>query len=167
MNKEDLVKRRHPRLKHYDYSQNGCYFVTICTKDKACILCKIGAGQDVEMSDLGQIVDLHIKGLTSHYSDIDIPKYVIMPNHIHLLIFKKFAESGGMSSLAERGVSSSPTLQTIIRSFKTYITRKIGFSIWQDSYYEHIVRNEEDYLRIWQYLDDNPVKWAEDKYYTD
>ena len=86
-------------------------------------------------------------------------KYVIMPNHIHMLIHVE-SENGPMWA-------SAPTqsISNRIRSFKTLVSKQLGVSIWQRSYYDHVIRNEQDYLRIWQYLDDNPAKWAEDEYY--
>jgi REP element-mobilizing transposase RayT len=103
---------------------------------------------------------MRIRALSGFYDGVDIPKYVIMPNHIHMLIVIDSARDGGMRT-------SRPTLQTVIRSFKTFTTRQIGLSIWQDSFYEHIVRNNDDYLRIWQYIDGNPARWDEDDYHTD
>ena len=135
----------------------------MCTKDRAPLLCEICVGRDVlipptvTLSVYGKAVDFRIKALPDFYSDIEVPKYVIMPNHVHMLIVINAAQSGGMRT-------SRPTLQTIVRSFKTFTTRQFGYSIWQDSFYEHIVRNNEDYLRIWQYIDDNPAKWDEDEY---
>ncbi len=123
-------------------------------------------GQDVfippvtELTDNGKIVDLHIRELASHYKNIEIPKYVVMPNHIHILMNIESAGSGDLRT-------ARPTLQSVVRSFKTFTTREIGFSTWQDSFYEHIVRNEEDYLRIWKYIDENPAKWNEDKFYKE
>jgi putative transposase len=156
--------RKHPRLKNYDYSQNGAYFVTICTRDKQRILCDICVGRAdhspprIRLSETGLIVDTLIQNIEQVYSGVITPIYVVMPNHIHLLLVFTNSPDGGMRS-------SRPTLLTMIRSLKTLTTKKIGCQIWQDSFHDHIIRNEEDYQRIWQYIDTNPVKWVRDIYY--
>jgi len=163
MDKKNLPQRKHPRLKDFDYSQNGAYFVTICTKDRKYLLGTIPVGRgaltppEIQLSEIGRITEFHIQNINSVYEGVLIEKYAIMPNHIHLLI--RIENDGGMRA-------SRPTIQTIIRSFKTMVTRKIGFSIWQDSFHEHIIRNEADFLAIWKYIDENPIKWQEDKYYS-
>ena len=82
-------------------------------------------------------------------------KYVIMPNHLHLLV-----------TLADGGLKASrPTIQTIVRSTKRMITKEIGHSIFQTSFYDHVVRGERDYWEIWQYIENNPARWAEDELY--
>ena len=81
-----------------------------------------------------------------------IDKYVIMPNHIHLII------------IIDR--ESNLSISNIIKKYKEWITKEIGKSIWQKSYYDHIIRNEKDYLRIWKYIEENIIKWSLDKYYS-
>ena len=85
----------------------------------------------------------------------DIDKYVIIPNHFHLIIKN---ENGTMWA-------SSPTVSQKIRSFKILVTKTIGKPIFQRSFYDHVIRDEKDYLRIWEYIENNPGKWAEDKYF--
>ena len=178
-------QRKHVRLKNYDYSQNGVYFVTICTKDRKPLLSTIPVGRgaltppqdalptttpvgrgaltppEIHLSRIGEISERYILNMSTAYACVHVDHYVIMPNHIHLLlrIDSAPASSGGMRA-------SRPTLQTIVRSFKTMVTRQIGTSVWQDSFYEHIVRSEASYLEIWKYIDENPIKWQEDKYYA-
>jgi len=163
-----FAKRKHPRLKNYDYSQNGCYYVTICTKNHYCILGQIPVGWDahipptVELSDIGKIAKKYIENINCVY-DVSVDNYVIMPNHIHLLISISAEKSGGL--WAARPTAANPTLHTIIRSFKTMVTKQIGYSVWQDSYFDRIIRDEKGYREVWQYIDENPVKWVEDQYY--
>ena len=160
-------QRKHVRLKNYDYSQNGVYFVTICTKERKPLLSTIPVGRgaltppEIQLSRIGEISEHYILNMHSAYDCVYVDHYVIMPNHIHLLlrIDSAPASSGGMRA-------SRPTLQTIVRSFKTMVTRQIGTSIWQDSFYDRIVRSEASYLEIWKYIDENPIKWQEDKYYA-
>lgn len=162
MDKRKLPQRKHPRLKKYDYSRNGAYFVTICVKNRQHLLGTIPVGRGaltpphIHLSEIGKTTEQYILNINIVYESIILDRYVIMPNHIHLLLR---IEDGGMRA-------SRPTLQTIVRSLKTMITCKIGQSVWQDSFYEHIVRSEDDFLAIWKYIDENPLKWQEDKYYS-
>ncbi len=160
----DLPKRKHPRLKNYDYSQNGCYFVTFCVKNKKCLMSSVKVGRDAhippqtELSDIGIISEKYILNIEKVYNNIHVDNYVIMPNHIHLLLlfYSPSADDGGMRA-------SRPTLQTVVRSLKTMITKEIGFSIWQDSFYEHVIQEDEDYFNSWRYIDENPHKWLINK----
>ena len=158
---KDLPVRKNTRLVDYDYSQAGYYFITICVNNKQKLLGQIvGAtvpGRPiVELTELGKNVDAAIEYyMTNRIVAID--KYVIMPNHIHLIIVIQ-PETG------DRGRSP---LQHIVRSLKSYVTKKAGFSPWQKSFHDHIIRNEAEYRRIWQYIDENPQRWNEDCYYTE
>ena len=158
--------RKHPRLKDYDYSSDGYYFVTMCVDGMRQILGKVDVGRDalippsVKLSKAGEITRKYIEKINSVYENVKIDKYVIMPNHVHMIIvIEPNQERGGMRA-------SRPTLFTVVRSTKAMITREIGCSIWQDSYYESIIRGDNSYKAAWQYIDDNPGKWAEDKYYS-
>ena len=151
-------KRKNNRLSNYDYSQNGAYFITICTKDKKPLLCCVGANcVRPLLSGIGQLVENEIFILSETYAGVGVDKFIIMPNHLHMII--TIDCGGGRTQFA-------PTITRIIKQFKGIITKQIGLSIWQRSYHDHIIRNEEDYLRIWQYIDENPVKWADDKYFV-
>lgn len=163
----DLPKRKHPRLKEYDYSQNGYYFVTICVKNKELLLGLINGGQDahipptVKLTQIGEVADKYIQNINNVYDHITVDKYVIMPNHIHMILV--INESPGDNSGMR---ASRPTLHTIIRSFKTMVTKQIGNSIWQNSYYDRIIRNENAYREVWEYIEENPLKWKEDELYN-
>lgn len=163
MDKPNLPRRRHPRLKDFDYSQNGAYFITICTKGHKHLLGTISVGRGAltppctSLTHAGETAEHYLLNIDTVYDDVCVEKYVVMPNHIHILL--RIDGLGGMKA-------SRPTIQTIVRSFKTMVTRAIGVSIWQTSFHEHIVRNEEDFLAIWKYIDENPLKWQEDKYYS-
>lgn len=161
----DLPKRKSPRLKLFDYSQNGAYFVTICTKDRRCILgeintpCSVGEAAlclpNIVLSTWGKIVDSHIKSINDVYPDITVDKYIIMPNHIHLLISINNGRQG----------AASPTISHIVKGIKSLVTKQIGVNIFQRSFHDHVVRGEKDYLEIWQYIDTNHLKWQEDCFY--
>ena len=159
----DWPERKHPRLKGYDYGQNGCYFATICVKNRVPLLGEVRGGNallppKVELSEMGNIADQYMQSIKAAYENVTVENYVIMPNHIHLLIsIHEPEEPGG------RVRASRPTLHTVIRSFKTMVTRQIGFSIWQDSYYDRIIRSERGRAEAWRYIDENPAKWKEDE----
>ena len=105
-------------------------------------------------SKIGKIVDENISILNNIYETVRVDKYVIMPNHIHLIVVIQ----NGRTQFA-------PTVSRIIKQFKGKITKQVGFCIWQKSFYDHIIRDEKDYLRIWEYIENNPYKWTEDKYF--
>jgi len=185
---EELEERKHPRLKGYDYSNNGKYFLTLCAKDRRSIFGKIGpvgrgipdapfpgtetepeidpVGRGildapfVQLSEYGKNVINAIEFINKQNDKPHIDKYVIMPNHVHLIVTVNF----------ENGASGKPrptnaAIPKIISSIKRFTNKQAGFEIWQTSYHDHIIRNEADYRRIWQYIDENPAKWEEDKYY--
>ena len=108
---------------------------------------------------MGQVVEKYIQEINTAYPNVSVDTYVVMPNHVHMVIAMEAAGDGGVWP------PRPTTLSIIIRSFKTMVTKELGRSIWQSSYYDHIIRNEADYLRIWQYIDQNPARWAEDEYY--
>ena len=154
----ELQVRKPNRLKKYDYSQNGYYFITICVKDKHELLGQIDVGANCVrpcLSEQGHIVEKEIHVLSETYDAVEINKYVVMPNHLHMIIV--ISDSGR--------TQFAPTISHIIKQFKGSITKKIGFSIWQRSFHDHIIRNEKEYLKIWQYIDENPMKWQEDCFY--
>jgi len=157
----NLPKRKHPRLKEYDYSQNGAYFVTICTKGKKPVLSQIDLNNySVKLLKYGYIVDKLICSISKAYPNISVINYVIMPNHLHLLLIFTKNKGGGMGS------SRPTTLNLMVRGLKSLVTREVGFSIWQQGFYEHIIRNKRDFLIHYKYIDNNPAKWALDKYYV-
>jgi REP element-mobilizing transposase RayT len=151
----ELPNRKPNRLRNYDYSQRGIYYVTICTKDRAELFGTVGATvpgrPNVELSDMGNIVHEAILH-NANNNDVVIDHYVIMPNHIHMLIVI-------CPKTGDRGRSP---LQTIIRNMKAYVTKQIGFSPWQKSFNDHIVRNDDEYRIIAEYIDNNPARWLED-----
>jgi REP element-mobilizing transposase RayT len=165
-----LPKRKSIRLRGYDYSQNGTYFITICTKDRELILGNfdVGAaafsGPYVSLSPYGQIADQYIGNINEQYPGISVPVYCIMPNHIHLIIAID-AMKTGITGTNEPPRSVTPTVPKIINSLKSLATKEAGLPLWQRGYYEHIIRGERDYSDIWNYIETNPAKWAEDQYY--
>ena len=111
------------------------------------------------LSRIGDIIDKEINKIPTIYENVEIDKYVIMPNHIHLIISLNGNEDGRPEV--------TPTVSHIIKYFKGSISKQIGFSIWQKLFHDHIIRNEAEYLKIWEYIDTNPLKWQKDCYYSD
>ena len=161
-----LPQRRHPRLKNYDYAQNGCYFITICTKNRKRLFWDAGRDDLIPpqyaLSSLGADVKRHIESIPTAYPNVFIDNYVVMPNHIHLLLR---IDAEPLSVGGE--INRRPTVMTIIHALKSMTVRKAGFPLWQDSFYEHVLRSEADYLSIWDYIENNPRKWAEDCYHME
>ena len=141
----ELPQRKRNRLPGHDYGQNGAYFITICTKDRECVLSDI-VGDDalIVPKPIGQVVEKYICNAP------EIEKYVIMPDHIHMIV----RLDGGNQS----------RVTSIVRSIKTLTTKEVGEAVFQRSYYDHVIRNQEDYNEIWEYIENNPRKWAINKY---
>lgn len=149
--KEKLPIRKRIRLKDYDYPKENMYFITICIKNRLEILGTIREENNIELSNEGNIVKKNIYKIEEIYKKIGIDEYIIMPNHIHILIWIK----------DKNGV----TISKIIKHYKTNVSKEIKYSIWQKSFYEHIVRNEKEYLKAREYIRNNIINWKKDKYY--
>jgi REP element-mobilizing transposase RayT len=171
MDKEkELPKRKHPRLDNYDYSSAGAYFVTICTQNRRCVLSRIvGRGlapaeiTGVEYTPFGEIAEKQLFLLKDRYPYLAVDKYVIMPNHIHVIM---------ILSGSAAGASPRPTIADIVCAYKSLTTReckKNGFEgiLFQTSFYEHIIRGREDYEKIVKYIYENPLRWYYDELYAE
>ena len=147
-------QRKPNRIPDYDYSLGGCYFVTICTQNRAHMLSHI-VGDDAHIvpKPYGQIVEKYIRNAP------EVEKYVLMPDHVHMIIRLK---SGSMwaSTPTSARCQQHNRVSGIVRSIKTLTTKEIGTPIFQRSYYDHVIRNQQDYNEIWEYIENNPRKWA-------
>ena len=159
--------RKTNRLQGYDYSQNGAYFITVCTKNKQMTLGTIESNSldkpVIWLSDSGEIARRFIESISITGSDVYVPNYIIMPNHIHLILVAGADDEDGTPRAA------SPTKALIpktINALKGLSSKKAGFSMWQRSYYDHIIRNDEDYARIDEYITNNLASWQADRFYT-
>jgi len=160
----NLPKRKAMRLPDFDYSSNGAYFVTICTQNRKCILSRIvGDGFPVPKLS-GKIAEEYIKKIPEKYTCVQVDKYIIMPNHIHMILLFNSPHGTG---------NPSPTLSNVLAWYKYNVTReyneKVGIAgsrFFQRSFHDHVIRNHEDYLKIWEYIDSNAAKWANDRYYS-
>ena len=158
----DFAQRRPNRIPDLDYSQTGAYFITICTKDRKRILSQIvgtplpGCPQEVhtELLWYGQIAERSIRQMDAFYEHLSVTKYVIMPDHIHFLITLHNGHPG-------TGVPTRTSMiARFVGTFKRFCNKEYGENIWQSRYYDHVVRNQQDYNEIWEYIDNNPRKWA-------
>ena len=162
----DVPRRKPLRLKNYDYSSNGYYFVTICSHNRRQIFSKI-VGQGLapavtELTAYGKVAQKQLLDLENRFQGVNLDKFVIMPNHIHMIV---------IINKNEAGASPCPTLSDIICAFKSLTVREChtlspDAKIFQTSFHDHIIRGEKDYEKIWEYIDTNPMKWQEDCLYT-
>ena len=166
-NEKDLPERKDLRLKGFDYSKTGTYFLTICTQNRKNILSTIvGEGFPLpQLTSYGEIVDGWIQRIPQKYPEASIDCYVIMPNHIHILL--SLVKNDG------RG-NPSPTADTVIGWLKYQSTKEInllrgtsGDKVFQRSFFDHVVRNRDDYSEICRYIYENPMRWRCDKLYTE
>ena len=153
----DLPKRKPIRIENYDYSTPGTYFITVCTANREKIFWD-GVGADiirpenVPLSIAGKIMEQGILQISEHYKNVSVDKYCVMPDHIHFILRIESDIDGRMVS--------APTVSTVVGSMKRWVSRQIGRSIWQKSFYDHGIRNQQDYDEIWQYIENNPLKYT-------
>lgn len=159
----DFPNRKPNRLTEYDYSQAKACFVTICTEKRRNLFWDVGAVIDRPLQEpkytlYGKIVDEAIKNIPLHYPAVSVDKYVVMPNHVHLLL--------QINTDADGRPMVAPTISTIVQQMKGAASKRAGFSLWQKGFYDHVVRGYDDYLDVWQYIENNPAKWAEDEHFA-
>jgi len=165
MDKEkEFPIRKKNRVENYDYSSCGAYFITICTLERRNYFwdkvgATIGRPQDVELSPYGRIVDDAIKNIPNIYPSILVEQYVIMPDHIHLLL-RVCSDEYGRPMVA-------PTLSRVIQQLKGYITKQIGAPVFQKLFFDHIIRNRQDYEEHMKYIYENPMRWGHKRFNTD
>ena len=158
-----MEQRKKNRLPGHDYSQPGAYFITICTKDHKCILSTIvGAdayiGPRVALTPIGMVVEKYIKNIPG------VGAYVIMPNHVHMILH--ISSNNILQGPMWASAPTNASVPALVRSWKTLVSKELGQSIWQRSYYDHVIRDEQDYLTKVQYIEANPAKWFHDDYFT-
>ena len=165
MDKEkEFPQRKRLRLQDFDYSSSGAYFVTICTKNRKTLFAPVVGADSIS----ARMVERTFLETIRQYNGIDSPIYVVMPNHFHAII-----------TISRADMESAPTVSEIIQSFKRYSTVeysklvKDGIlppfdkQIWQRSFYDHVIRNRDDYNAIYKYIYENPAKWQSDRFYDE
>lgn len=180
----ELPKRKSTRWKLFDYSNPGLYFLTICTKDRRNLLSHITVGDDasasrednilrapkVELTEIGKIVEKYIHS-TEKIENVFVDKYVIMPNHIHLIIYIKDQrcnnKTDGQIGTPRASSPTNKTLPKIVSALKRLCNKEIGENIFQRSYYDHIIRDEKDYETRVNYIYENPTRWFFDELYNE
>ena len=167
--KKELPIRKAVRLKNFDYSSSGAYFVTICTKNRRKILSRVVGGdvldapKNIELLPYGKIADKHMKQLNNFYADIRAEQYVIMPNHIHIMLFV----SGGGASRTSPPTKQHSSVAQYVSTFKRFCNKEYGENIWQKYYNDHIIRDREDYEAHLKYICENPLNWYYDEMYSE
>ena len=159
----DHPNRKPTRMRGFDYSRNRAYFITVCTQERKALLADICRGGAL-LLPIGELVEQQLLDLPAKY-DVVIDKYVIMPNHIHMILVLCSGRDGEEQS-------PSPTLSDVVCLFKSITTKQAnrmdgnpGRRIWQRSFHDHIIRNEQDYEMIWRYIDENPQRWEQDCFF--
>ncbi|KPL19229.1 MAG: transposase [candidate division Zixibacteria bacterium SM23_81] len=164
-------QRRSIRLRNYDYSQAGYYYVTICTQDRICLFGRVREGH-VCLNRLGLLVKRYWRWLPLRYSYVKLDKWVIMPNHLHgiVVIADENVCRGGSRTAPTAVVPRRKALGRLIGAFKTASTKEInkiiktpGRPIWQRNFYDHVIRSETELRLIREYIVNNPLKWELDR----
>ncbi len=152
----EFPKRKRNRLKNRDYDSCGVYFLTICTAERRnyfwnTVDAAINCADDVILSPYGEIVREAINHIHTTYSALTVERCVIMPDHVHLLL-ANYADEYGRPMVA-------PTMSRVVKQMKGYVTKQVGYSIWQKSFFDHIIRNRQDYEEHVKYIFENPARW--------
>jgi putative transposase len=188
--------RRHSiRLKGFDYTQSGAYFLTICVYEQECLFGEVVAGL-MRMNNYGRIAQREWERLPARFKNIALEASVVMPNHVHGIIViadesegvgarqgisKTLAHNGPAVPLPDNpqniehfGRPVPGSIPTIVRSYKSAVSLRINRiramstgPIWQRNYYEHVIRNEADLSRLRAYIQANPARWAADRLHPD
>lgn len=159
----DVHHRRSIRLKNYDYSQAGAYFITLCVQNRECLLGEI-VDKHMHLSPTGENVFLQWTNLPQRFSGLELDVFVVMPNHFHAII--------SVNPVGQGAASSAPTIGKILRAFKSIsavegnrLLNRSNQPFWQRNYWEHVIRNEKELMMLRQYIVDNPAQWEVDSLY--
>ena len=182
---EEKKTRKKMRLQNYNYASYGAYFITICTEQRRPTLSRI-VGDDVlgvpyptkdipcsvKLLPCGKIVDKYINQLNDFYDNIQIDRYVIMPNHVHIILFLHPFYEHELNTEGGTPRTSSPTRKAVgvsqfVETLKRFCNKEYGMNIWQYRSYDHIIRNQKDYEEHVNYIYYNPIRWHLDELYTE
>ena len=194
-----MPERKPLRLAGFDYSSGGAYFITLCVKERACLLGSVAAGDGVldvprvRLSPYGEIAERQFLAMAHFYAQVTGEEYIVMPNHVHFILRISAGTSGTPSPTNAAGTSGTPSptnaagtsgtpsptnaagalrpspanavVPAFVSTWKRFVSRQAGVSLFQRSYYDHIIRSEADYRRIADYIGTNPTRWREDRFY--
>ena len=165
---KELPNRKGLRYEKHNYSSCGAFFVTICTENRKCLLSSVvGTGvldcPSVKLSPFGDIAKKYIEQLNGFYEHIKVDCYVIMPNHIHMILFIPW--NGQSRTPVPTGANSY--VSQFISTFKRFCNKEYGKNIWQPRSFDHIIRNQADYQEHKNYIYNNPARWRFDKLYSE
>ena len=155
---KNFPKRKSIRLRNYDYSSAGVYFITICTKDRKNYFWQ---PKEIYSKFIGNNIIRPYKIPLSKYGRISVSSFVIMPNHIHMLLTVGFNQKYNNSTVLSV-TQDKASITRVVKQFKGAVSKEVGFSVWQKSFYDHIVRSEKDLAKMWQYIKSNPLLWEDD-----
>ena len=173
-----VTKNRHSiRLKNYNYSKSGLYFITICTENRECLYGDIIDGKMV-LNNVGNIIEKIWNKISERFNNVELDEFQIMPNHIHgiiVIVGAGFMPARGWATTRVAPTAVDTTVGDIIGTFKSLTTNEYIMNVknhnwpsfdkrlWQRNYYEHIIRNEYSLNKIRQYIKNNPTNWNEDR----
>ena len=180
-----ICRRKSIRIKNYDYSQNGAYFVTICAQNRACLFGKIKKGKMI-LNNFGKIAHRELQKTAEIRKNVSVFCFVVMPNHIHAVFVIDNGDNNctgtdnNCTGTARRaptreqfGKPTKNSIPTIVRGYKSAVTKHINelrktpkSPVWQRNYHEHIIRNEKTFAMICDYIFHNPEKWRDDKFFS-
>ena len=169
-------RRKGVRLEHYDYSQDGAYFVTVCTHNSVNLFGNINlecrGTACCALNKCGMVVERCWLDIPNHFAHVVLDEYIIMPNHMHGIVVIQAPDTACRVPTYEKyGKPVHGSLSTVIRSFKSAVTKQIhelstdADNIWQRSFHERIIRHENELNRIRNYIVTNPLNWQTDEYY--
>ena len=170
---KEFPKRKRLRLKNFDYSIQGAYFITICTHNRKCMLSRVvGAiheSPENQLTEYGKIVDRWLNNISEH-SKATIDRYVIMPNHIHLIII--ITDNEELRAIRESPLRGRSVVSKIIGYIKMNASKEIhskygNVTVWQRGFHDHVIRDRDDYEKIAKYIYENPIRWQYDCFYTE
>ncbi|NQT24129.1 transposase [candidate division KSB1 bacterium] len=168
----EVHKRKSIRLREYDYSQPGAYFITLCTHNRQCLFGEVVDGE-MQLNELGEVVQNCWDEIPNHYTNTETDAFIVMPNHVHEILFiNNNVGTRHAVSLRKFGNPIPNSLSTIVGGFKSAATRRINQQrntpntpVWQRNFYDHIIRDEDDLSNIRDYIVYNALKWESDKYF--
>jgi REP element-mobilizing transposase RayT len=160
-------ERHKIRLQEYDYNTPGAYFLTLCVENRKCVLSRIVGtgildGPSIELLPYGKIAAKYINQLNDYYDNLSVECYVIMPNHIHILL--RVLE--GPSRMPVPTIQNS-VVSRFVSTFKRFCNKEYGQNIWQSRSYDHVIRDQADFDKHLQYIYKNPYGWTKDELFVD